>query len=102
MNIRLLHKYRKLANNKFYLIKEEAQYPRCRYLWTHDKDELEPRYFLCENGEKIWNEKKQDYQASRDYEEAQKMLREQRVRYIEHLAINERVKRCRKVKVVRL
>lgn len=102
MDTRLLRKYRRMANNKFYLAKEEAEYPRCRYRWMHDKEELKPRYYLCENGEKIWNEKKRDYQATRDYDEAQKMLREQRVRYIVYLAANEKVKRCQKVKTTRL
>ena len=91
-----------MALNKFYLIEERAEYPRCRYRWMHDKEEMKPRYFLCENGEKIWNEKNRDYQATRDYEEAQKMLRKQRVRYIEYLAINERLKRCQMIRITRL
>ncbi len=91
-----------MAKNKFYLIKEEAEYPRCRYRWMHDKEELKPRYYLCENGEKIWNEKKQCYQSTRDYDEAQKMLREQRVRYIKYLIANEKICRCEKVKTTRL
>lgn len=102
MDIRLLRKYRNMANSKFYLIVEEAEYPRCRYRITHDNEEMKPRYFLCEDGEKIWHEKNRGYQATRDYEEAQKMLREQRVRYIGHLAINERIERCQKVKTRRV
>lgn len=64
----------------------------------HDKEELKPRYILCDNGEKMWNEKKQCYPSSRDFDEAQKMLRDQRTRYIEYLVANEKVKRCQKVK----
>lgn len=102
MDIRLLRKYRRMANEKFYLAKEEAKYPRCRYRWMHDINELKPRYYLCEDGEWIWNEKKRCYQSTRDYDEAQKMLREQRVRYIKYLAANEKIRRCAKVKMRRI
>lgn len=57
MDIRLLRKYRQMARDKFYLEKEEAVYPRCRYRWMHDREELKPQYFLCDNGERMWNEK---------------------------------------------
>ena len=76
-----------MAYNKFYLIEERAEYPR---------------YILCDNGDKMWNEKKQCYQSSRDFDEAQKMLQEQRTRYIEYLVANEKVKRCQKVKTKRI
>jgi predicted nucleotidyltransferase len=91
-----------MACDKFYLIEERAEYPRCRYRWMHDKEELKSRYFLCDNGEKMWNEKQRCYQASRDFDEAQKMLREQRTRYIEYLVANEKIKRCAKVKTRRI
>lgn len=102
MDVRLLRKYRRMARKKFFLIEENAEYPRCRFRWMHDKEELKSCYFLCDNGEKMWNEKKQCYQSSRDFNEAQKMLREQRTRYIEYLAANEKIKRCQKVKTIRL
>ena len=41
-------------------------------------------------------------QSSIDFDEAQKMLREQRTRYIEYLVANEKIKRCEKVKRKRL
>ena len=91
-----------MAREKFFLIEERAEYPRCRYRLMHDKEELKPRYFLCDNGEKMWNEKQRCYQASRDFDEAQKMLQEQRTRYIEYLVANEKIKRCQKVKTKRL
>lgn len=99
MDIRLLRQYREAACNKFSLIKEEAEYPRCRYRFLHDKKELQPTYYLCENGSKMWNEKLRKYQSSQDFDEALKMLIDQRNRYIEYLMVNERVKRCRKVKI---
>lgn len=102
MDTRLLRKYRKMACDKFYLIEERAEYPRCRYRWMHDREELKPRYFLCEDGEKMWGEKRKGYISSRDLDEAQKMLREQRTRYIKYLAANEKIKRCQKVKQKRL
>ena len=102
MNVRLLRKYRRMARDKFYLIEEKAEYPRCRYRWMHDKEELKPLYFLCDNGEKIWSEKRRCYICSRDLDEAQKMLREQRTRYIEYLVANEKIKRCQKVKTKRV
>ena len=102
MNTRLLRKYRQEACDKFYLIEERAEYPRCRYRMLHDKNELTPLYYLCDNGEKIWNERMQRYQASRDLAEAQRMLTKQRVRYIEHLVAIERLKRSEKVKRRRL
>jgi hypothetical protein len=64
----------------------------------HDKEELKPRYILCDSGEMMWNEKKRCYQSSRDLDEAQKMLHDQRIRYIGYLVANEKVKRCQKVK----
>lgn len=91
-----------MARDKFYLIEERTEYPRCRYRWMHDKEELKPRYFLCDNGEKMWNEKQRCYQASRDFDEAQKMLQEQRTRYIQYLVANEKIKRCEKVKTRRV
>ena len=91
-----------MALNKFYLIEERAEYPRCRFRLMHDKEELKPLYILCDNGDKMWNEKKMCYQSSRDFNEAQKMLREQRTRYIEYLAANEKIKRCAKVKTKRI
>ena len=91
-----------MARDKFCLAKEEAEYPRCRYRWMHDINELKPRYYLCDNGDKMWNEKKMCYQSSRDFNEAQKMLREQRTRYIEYLVANEKIKRCQKVKTKRI
>lgn len=91
-----------MALNKFYLIEERAEYPRCRFRWMHDKKELKPLYILCDNGNKMWNEKQMCYQSSRDFNEAQKMLREQRTRYIEYLVANEKIKRCQKVKTIRL
>ena len=91
-----------MALDKFYLIEERAEYPRCRYRWMHDKEELKPRYFLCDNGEKMWNEKQSRHQASRDFDEAQKMLQEQRTRYIEYLVANEKIKRCQKVKTKKI
>ena len=102
MDVRLLCQYRRMAREKFFLIEERAEYPRCRYRLMHDKEELKPRYFLCDNGEKMWNEKQRCYQASRDFDEAQKMLQEQRTRYIEYLVANEKIKRCQKVKTKRL
>lgn len=102
MNVILLRKYRKMAREKFYLIEERALHPRCRYRWVHDKEELKPTYFLCDNGDKVWNEKHICYQISRDFNEAQKMLREQRTLYIEHLACIEKLKRCKKVKIRRI
>lgn len=98
MDIRLLRQYRRMARNKFYLIEERAEYPRCRYRWMRDKEELKPLYILCDNGEKMWSEKKRCYQSSRDFDEAQKMLHDQRIRYIEYLVANEKIKRCQKVK----
>lgn len=98
MDVRLLRKYRRMARNKFYLIEESAEYPRCRFRWMHDKEELKPRYILCDNGNKMWNEKQMGYQSSRDFNEAQKMLQAQRTRYIEYLATNEKIKRCQKIK----
>lgn len=98
MDVRLLRQYRKMALNKFYLIEERAEYPRCRYRWMHDKEELKPRYIMCDNGEEMWDEKKCCYKSSRDFDEAQKMLQEQRTRYIQYLVANEKVKRCQKVK----
>lgn len=91
-----------MALNKFYLIEERAEYPRCRFRWMHDKKELKPLYILCDNGNKMWNEKQMCYQSSRDFNEAQKMLREQRTRYIEYLVANEKIKRCQKAKTIRL
>lgn len=102
MNVILLRKYRKMAREKFYLIEERAVHPRCRCRWMHDKEELKPTYFLCDDGEKMWNEKLICYQSSRDFDEAQKMLREQRTRYIEYLATNEKIKRCAKIKIRRI
>ena len=102
MGVRLLRQYRRMALNKFYLIEERAEYPRCRFRWMHDKEELKPLYILCDNGNKMWNEKQMCYQSSRDFNEAQKMLREQRTRYIEYLVANEKIKRCQKVKTIRL
>lgn len=103
MNVRLLRKYRRMACKKFFLIEERAEYPRCRYRWMHDKKELMPSYFLCENGEKkIWDEKNKCYQSSMDFDEAQRMLREQRTRYIEYLVANEKIKRCQKIKTKRI
>ena len=46
MDVRLLRKYRRMARDKFYLIEERAEYPRCRYRWMHDKEELKPRYIF--------------------------------------------------------
>lgn len=102
MKCQLLRKYRRAAEDKFYLIKEEAEYPRCRYRWTHDKEELKPRYFLCDNGNKMWSEKQRGYLCSRDLDEAQKMLQKQRIRYIEYLVTNEKIWRCGKIKTTRL
>lgn len=102
MDVRLLRQYRRMALNKFYLIEERAEYPRCRFRWMHDKEELKPLYILCDNGDKMWNEKQMCYQSSRDFNEAQKMLREQRTRYIEYLVANEKLKRCQKVKRIRI
>lgn len=102
MDVRLLRKYRRMARDKFYLIEERAEYPRCRYRWMHDKEELKPRYILCDNGDEMWDEKKHCYKSSRDFDEAQKMLQEQRTRYIEYLVANEKIKRCGKVKRKRL
>lgn len=102
MKTQLLRRYRRMANEKFYLEKDEPEYPRCRYRWFHDKEEMKPRYFLCDEGERMWNEKKRGYQSSRDYDEAQKMLREQRVRYIEYLVANEKIWRCGKIKTTRV
>ena len=102
MDIRLLKKYRRMARDKFYLIEESAEYPRCGYRFLHDKNELKPCYFLLDNGEKMWHEKMRCYQYSRDLEKAKQMLREQRVRYIKYLAANETIKRCRKVKTRKL
>lgn len=102
MDVRLLRQYRRMALNKFYLIEERAEYPRCRFRWMHDKKELKPLYILCDNGNKMWNEKQMCYQSSRDFNEAQKKLREQRTRYIEYLVANEKIKRCQKVKTIRL
>lgn len=102
MKTQLLRQYRRMANEKFYLVKEEAEYPRCRYRWMHDINELKPRYYLCDDGERMWNEKKRCYQCTRDYDEAQKMLREQRVRYIVYLVANEKIRRCGKIKTTKL
>lgn len=102
MDVRLLRKYRRMACKKFFLIEERAEYPRCRFRWMRDKEELKPRYILCDNGDKMWNEKQMCYQSSRDFNEAQKMLREQRTRYIEYLVANEKIKRCQKVKTKRV
>lgn len=102
MDVRLLRQYRKMALNKFYLIEERAEYPRCRYRWMHDKEELKPRYILCDNGVEMWDEQKRCYKSSRDFDEAQKMLQEQRTRYIEYLVANEKIKRCQKVKTKRV
>ena len=102
MDVRLLRQYRRMALNKFYLIEERAEYPRCRFRWMHDKEELKPLYILCDNGDKMWNEKQMGYQSSRDFDEAQKMLREQRTRYIKYLVANEKIKRCSKIKTRRL
>lgn len=102
MDVRLLRKYRRKARDKFYLIEERAEYPRCRFRWMHDKEELKSLYILCDNGDKMWNEKQMCFQSSRDFNEAQKMLREQRTRYIEYLVANEKIKRCGKVKQKRL
>lgn len=102
MDVRLLCKYRRMARDKFFLIEESAEYPRCRFRWMHDKEELKPVYILCDNGDKMWNEKKMCYQSSRDFNEAQNMLREQRIRYIEYLIANEKIKRCQKIKTKRL
>lgn len=98
MDARLLRKYRRMACEKFYLIEEVAVYPRCRYRLLRDKKELLPSYFLCDNGDKMWNEKNRCYQSSTDFDEAQRMLREQRTRYIEYLVANEKIKRCQKIK----
>lgn len=102
MDVRLLRQYRRMAREKFFLIEERAEYPRCRYRWMHDKEELKPRYILCDNGDKMWDEKRGGYLCSRDLDEAQKMLREQRTRYIEYLVTNEKIKRCEKVKTTKL
>lgn len=102
MDVRLLRKYRRMARDKFYLIEERAEYPRCRFRWMHDKEELKPLYILCDNGDKMLNEKQMCFQSSRDFNEAQKMLQEQRTRYIEYLVANEKIKRCGKVKQKRL
>ena len=102
MDIRLLRKYRRMARDKFCLIEERAEYPRCRYRFLHDKNELKPCYFLLDNGEKMWNERKRGYQCTRDLEEAKQMLREQRTRYIEYLVANEKIKRCQKIKTKRV
>ena len=102
MDVRLLRQYRRMAREKFFLIEARAEYPRCRYRWMHDINELKPLYYLCDDGERMWNEKKQRYQCTRDYDEAQKMLREQRVRYVEYLVANEKVRRCGKIKTTRI
>lgn len=102
MDVRLLRKYRRMARDKFYLIEVSAEYPRCRYRWMHDKEELKPIYFLFDNGKKIWSEKQKGYVSSRDLEEAQKMLHDQCVRYIEYLVANVKIKRCQKVKTKRI
>ena len=102
MDVRLLRQYRRMAREKFFLIEERAEYPRCRYRWMHDKEELKPLYFLCDNGEKMWDEKLKGYISSRDLDEAQKMLREQRTRYVQYLVANEKIRRCHKVKTKRI
>jgi hypothetical protein len=91
-----------MALNKFYLIEERAEYPRCRFWLMYDKEELKPIYILCDNGDKMWNEKQMCYQSSRDFNEAQKMLREQRTRYIKYLVANEKIRRCGMIKRKRL
>lgn len=64
----------------------------------HNKEELKPLYILCDDGVDMWDEKECWYKSSRDFNEAQKMLQEQRTRYIEYLVDNEKLKRCQKVK----
>ena len=81
-----------------YITRNELPSIYCNF--KNDKEELNPRYFLCEDGEKIWNEKKKDYQATRDYKEAKKMLQEQRIRYIKYLVTNEKISRCQKIKMI--
>ena len=102
MDVRLLRKYRRMACKKFFLIEEVAVYPRCRYRLVHDKKELLPCYFLCDNGDKIWDEKNKCYRSSIDFDEAQRMLHEQRTRYVEYLVANEKIKRCQKIKIKRV
>lgn len=82
-----------MARKKFFLIEERAVYS--------DKKELMRCYFLCDNGKKIWIEKNYIYKSSLKFDEAQKLLREQRTRYVEYLAANEKTKRI-KIKEKRL
>ena len=68
-----------MAREKFFLIEERAEYPRCRYRWMHDKEELKPRYIMCDNGEEMWDEKKRCYYLT---EKAPKQAYESFMAYI--------------------
>ena len=50
MNIYLLKKYRKLAQEEYKLKEIIYEYPRCRYRWMHDEKELLPKYQILEHG----------------------------------------------------
>ena len=93
MNIYLLKKYRKLAQEEYKLKETLYEYPRCRYRWMHDKKELLPQYQILQNGSVIYFEKlKKDTFTDRN--EVEKLLKELRNAYIWHLCTKEKLRRC--------
>ena len=59
MNIYLLKKYRKLAQEEYKLKEIIYEYPRCRYRWMHDEKELLPKYQILEHGSVMYFEKRE-------------------------------------------
>jgi dGTP triphosphohydrolase len=94
MNIYLLEKYRKLAQEEYKLKEIVYQYPRCRYRWMHDKKELLPKYQILEHGSVKYFEKlKTDTFTDRN--EVEKLLKELRNFYVGHLYTKEKLRRCK-------
>ena len=93
MNIKLLKKYREIANSVYVLRETEYQYPRCRYRWLRDVKELLPCYEILENGTPMYF---QQYKSSIFYDinVAKQELQYLRRFHISHLATKEKLKRC--------
>ncbi len=93
MNIYLLKKYRKLAQEEYKLKEIIYEYPRCRYRWMHDEKELLPNYQILHNGHPIFFQKLRTNTLT-DREFVEQELKKLRVAYIWHLCTKEKVRRC--------
>ena len=93
MNLYLLKKYRKLAQEEYKLKEIIYEYPRCRYRWMHDEKELLPKYQILENGQPIFFQKLRTSTFT-DREFVEQELKELRVGYIWHLCAKEKLRRC--------